>query len=148
MWYLADLDLLDTSTHPYTLTDTGQGHQRVQPSPRLAKAMRAIVGRVQGKDWVGSGVVHLGDRVVANGLVFIDKYTQISRILTPILITLRYVETQYETSRSFCAYVNDTYGSATRLRKMILRDFFKSAFDGSGADNFYDAVRKTKKKKV
>jgi hypothetical protein len=35
--------------------------------------------------------------------------------------------------------VDSGYGGMEKLRKDILHDFFKSAFDGSGADNFYDA---------
>ena len=31
------------------------------------------------------------------------------------------------------------FGGLEKLRKDILYDFFRSAFDGSGADNFYDA---------
>ncbi|KAJ1469307.1 hypothetical protein T484DRAFT_1852184 [Baffinella frigidus] len=36
-------------------------------------------------------------------------------------------------------YIDSTFGGPDTLRKDILYDFFKSAFDGSGADNFYDA---------
>ena len=36
-------------------------------------------------------------------------------------------------------FVNDGYGGFNKVRKDILYDFFRSAFDGSGADNFYDA---------
>ena len=36
-------------------------------------------------------------------------------------------------------YVDEQFGGCDRLRKDILIDFFRSAFDGSGADNFYDA---------
>ncbi|OMJ21938.1 UPF0652 protein, partial [Smittium culicis] len=37
------------------------------------------------------------------------------------------------------AYIDYTFGGPVNLRKMILADFFRSAFDGSGADNFFDA---------
>lgn len=33
-------------------------------------------------------------------------------------------------------YVNSMYGSVEGCRKAVLLDFFRHAFDGSGADNF------------
>lgn len=42
-----------------------------------------------------------------------------------------------------CRYVDEQFGGVEQLRKDILIDFFRSAFDGSGADNFYDAVSPT-----
>ncbi len=38
------------------------------------------------------------------------------------------------------AYIQEVFGGGDKLEKDILIDFFRSAFDGSGADNFYDAV--------
>jgi len=35
--------------------------------------------------------------------------------------------------------IKKNYGSAEECQITILQDFFKHAFDGSGADNFYDA---------
>lgn len=35
--------------------------------------------------------------------------------------------------------VVEQYGGVDKLRKTILADFFRHAFDGSGADNFFDA---------
>lgn len=39
LWCLGEEDLL-SETEPYKLTDTGQGLQRVQQSPRTFKAMQ------------------------------------------------------------------------------------------------------------
>ena len=36
-------------------------------------------------------------------------------------------------------YVESTFGGVDECRKTILADFFRHAFDGSGADNFFDA---------
>jgi len=141
LWILAEQDLLDTA-NIYKLKDTGQGLNRVQPAPRISKAMQAIVHKVQlrvGPDnWVGSSVIHLGDHNVPNALMFIDKYTQIPRILNPVMIALRRVK-DLMANEELKEYIEDRFGSLERCRKDILCDFFKYAFDGSGADNFFDA---------
>ena len=84
LWYLSDQDLLDGS-NPYSLKDTGQGLQRKQNSPRIHKAMQELISTTQHQmgagSWVGSSVVHIGDANVPNALIFIDKYTQVARIL-------------------------------------------------------------------
>ena len=36
-------------------------------------------------------------------------------------------------------FIEDGFGGVECLKKDIMYDFFKSGFDGSGADNFYDA---------
>jgi len=36
-------------------------------------------------------------------------------------------------------YFDEKWGGCLELILVILRDFFKHGFDGSGADNFYDA---------
>eukprot|EP01031_Cornospumella_fuschlensis_P037544 gene37544-45596_t len=92
LWHLAEEDLLQGE--PYVLQNTGQGLQRVQPSPRVYKAMHEILVHTQHSlgSWVGSSVIHLGDHNVPNALVFIDKYTQVSRILGPLVTTLRNLE--------------------------------------------------------
>ena len=37
------------------------------------------------------------------------------------------------------SYIEDEFGSAEGCCKEILGDFFRHGFDGSGADNFFDA---------
>ena len=140
LWAMAEEDLLSESV-TYSLQDTGQGMQRVQQSPRTYKAMQEILVRVQRKvsHWVGSTMIHLGDHNVPNSLSFIDKYTQVPRILGPIVSCLENVERIYEKDDGIKRMIDRGYGGLEKLRKDILYDFFRSAFDGSGADNFYDA---------
>ncbi len=63
-------------------------------SPNVGRAMSEILHRAQRMAgyWVGSSVIHLGDHNVPNSLMFIDKYTQVPRILNPITIVLRALE--------------------------------------------------------
>lgn len=73
LWSLADDDLISAS--PYRLTNTGQGLQRIQACRGIGVAMHKILNRAQKKsgNWVGSSVIHLGDRDVPNAFMFIDK---------------------------------------------------------------------------
>jgi len=102
--------------------------------------MHAILNRAQKSlgGWVGSSVIHMGDHNVPNALMFIDKYSQIYRILLPICNTLLNLPTLYGTP-ALREYIDSEYGSLDALYLDILGDFFRHAFDGSGADNFYDA---------
>lgn len=139
LWCLAEEDMLDPAC-PYTLQDTGQGFQRVQAAPRVAKAMRDLLFRTQSQlgSWVGSSVVHLGDKNVPNALQFLDKYTQVAHILAPIVICLDRLPEMCEHEKT-AHYIDTVFGGIEKCRKDILVDFFRSAFDGSGADNFFDA---------
>ncbi|KAI9293465.1 hypothetical protein K502DRAFT_325301 [Neoconidiobolus thromboides FSU 785] len=144
-WYYADEDLLGPNI--YRLRDTGQGLNRVQNCPNVSKIAHRTLHRAQQKVgyWVGSSVIHLGDRNVPNALVFIDKYNQVARILNPIVRCLEYLDNLEERRKmkeydnGLLKYINNTFESIANLRKVILADFFRSAFDGSGADNFFDA---------
>mmetsp|Transcript_6381 Transcript_6381/g.14209 ORF Transcript_6381/g.14209 Transcript_6381/m.14209 type:complete len:897 (-) Transcript_6381:120-2810(-) len=140
LWAMAEEDLLSESV-TYSLQDTGQGMQRVQQCPRTYKAMQKILTRVQSKvnHWVGSSVIHMRGHNVPNALSFIDKYTQVPRILNPIVSCLENLEKICEKDEGIRQMVDDGFGGLEKVRKDILYDFFKSAFDGSGADNFYDA---------
>jgi hypothetical protein len=70
--------------------------------------------------------------------MFIDKYTQVPRILGPVVLVVDSVESLCD-DPNLRAYVESTFGSIERCRRCILADFFRHAFDGSGADNFFDA---------
>ena len=139
LWCLAEEDLLAANNY-YSLRDTGQGLNRVQSAPSIGRAMHDIIQRAQRKvgSWIGSSVVHLGDHNVPNALTFIDKYTQVPRILNPIVQVIEAVPRCAEVG-----HVKDmmeaAHGSVQECQLDILQDFFKHAFDGSGADNFYDA---------
>eukprot|EP01126_Amoeba_proteus_P044459 TRINITY_DN4941_c0_g2_i5.p1 TRINITY_DN4941_c0_g2~~TRINITY_DN4941_c0_g2_i5.p1 ORF type:complete len:168 (-),score=35.23 TRINITY_DN4941_c0_g2_i5:244-747(-) len=118
----------------YKLMDTGQGMNRVQSAPKVSHVMSNILDVVRSGvgGWVGLSVVHLGDRDVPNALVFIDKYTQVPRILAPIVST---IERLHEMSSDAAVKIFiDQYGGLDHLCKCILRDFFRHGFDGSGDD--------------
>ncbi|KAG8714966.1 hypothetical protein FRC09_017062 [Ceratobasidium sp. 395] len=136
LWHLAESDLL--APHgTYRLRDTGQGLNRVQHAPKTSREMHAILGRAQRDigSWVGSSVIHMGDHNVPNALLFIDKYSQVYRILLPISNVLAQIPAQVKVRE----YATQEFGSVEGAIREILTDFFKHAFDGSGADSYFDA---------
>ncbi|KAI9915014.1 hypothetical protein PsorP6_007948 [Peronosclerospora sorghi] len=139
-WCLTDEDLLADGTR-YELTDTGQGLHRIQAAPRVSRAVHVILHATQRRldAWVGSSVIHLGDKNVPNALMFIDKYTQVGHILRPIIKTVDHLESLCASSTAIADYVTTTFDSVQQLQRAILADFFREAFDGSGGDNFFDA---------
>jgi len=62
----------------------------------------------------------------------------VARILNPIVLTLEKLD-DFSENDSLSEYVQDTFRGVEQCRKDILLDFFRSAFDGSGADNYFDA---------
>ena len=140
LWMLAEEDLLDP-TNRYRLADTGQGLNRVQQAPRTYRAMTGIVARCQQRigSWVGSSFVHMGDHNVPNAFMFIDKYTQVPRILSPMVLVLESIPKVYVQDKHVKNYVDAAFGSLDDALMTILTDFFRHAFDGSGADSFFDA---------
>ena len=151
IWATAEREMLDPS-NGYSLEDSGQGKQRIQR--RCAKTFAAIqsilestieevkTARYEGDDaagagqWIGSRKIHIGDAQVPNGMVFIDKYTNVSRILSPILRVFERIAETDEFTREF---VRIGYGSSEHLTKVILADFVRHGFDGSGGDTWDDA---------
>eukprot|EP00736_Rhodelphis_marinus_P011276 Rmarinus@m.25064 len=140
LWYLGERDLMDERSF-YRLRDTGQGLNRLQDAPYVGRAMRKIVSTVQAKlgYWVGSSVVHLGDHNVPNAMMFIDKYTQVPRILKPIVSFMEQIDKLTNDDPHIKDYVCGIYGTVEKAKLHVLTDFFRHAFDGSGADNFFDA---------
>jgi len=80
----------------------------------------------------------MGDHNVPNALMSIDKYSGTYCILLPICNTLSQLPTLYDLP-ALRAYIDAEYDSLDGLCLAILSDFFRHAFDGSGADNFYNA---------
>ena len=70
--------------------------------------------------------------------MFIDKYNQVPRILNPVVLVLSEIP-KLCLDPKIKSYVTSAFGSPERCTKLILVDFFRHAFDGSGADNFFDA---------
>ncbi|OBZ70214.1 hypothetical protein A0H81_09736 [Grifola frondosa] len=133
LWTLAEQDLLSENV-PYRLRDTGQGLNRT------SRMMHAILNRAQRSigSWVGSSVIHMGDHNVPNALMFIDKYSQVYRILLPICNTLSQIPKLTE-NHALRSYIDNEYGGVDGLSREILSDFFRHGFDGSGAGNYFDA---------
>lgn len=140
LWYLSEKDLLDPN-NMYHLRNTGQGLNRVQAARNVSRAMYEILSTVQRRveSWVGSSVVHLGDYNVPNALTFIDKYAQVQRILGPLCTCIRRIGEVAKEDGQIEGYIRDTFGGVENARKQILRDFFRHAFDGSGASDWFSA---------
>ena len=141
LWHYGESDLLSESSG-YRLVDTGQGLNRLQGAAKVSRAMHAILAMVQEKlgGWVGSSAIHLGDHNVPNAFIFLDKYSQIPRILGPIAHCLNQLETEYHRwGPVIQEYIDRTFGGVEKAKRLILADFFRHGFNGSGADNFFDA---------
>ena len=132
--YLAEQDLLGSTSSsssstpspppPYELRNTGQGLQRVQQSPLVYRAMHEILARTKHQlgGWVGSSVIHLGDNNVPNTLMFIDKYTQVPRILGPLIKTLENLEQACSNNEGLNRYML-AYGGIDKAKKVCIMHY-------------------------
>lgn len=140
LYTLVDADLL-SRTIRYRLMDTGQGLNRVQQCPAISRKMHVLLAQAQkvcGHHWVGSSAIHLGDHNVPNALMFIDKYLQVPRILNPIHAVIQHLP-NLSKDPFITHYIDEAFGGSELLREEFLGDFYRHAFDGSGADNSFDA---------
>lgn len=133
LWAGAENDLLNPR-NGYNLANTGQGMQRCQNAPATRSNMNDVLSSVQSKTtrWEGLSVVHLGDREVPNALIFIDKYTQVPRIIGPIVRCLHAIENELSQNPATLKFINDLFGSTDACIKYILADLFRGGFDGGG----------------
>ena len=139
-WEVVEEDMIGAGAGSYRFCDTGQGFHRVCSGPktyaRMQSALREARNAMGG--WVGTSVVHLGDNDVPNALVFIDKYTIIPKLLSPIVHTICEIDKVFaENHESYPGLRNllkAKYGTGEKLKMDILCDFFKHGFDGSGDD--------------
>jgi hypothetical protein len=63
---------------------------------------------------------------------------QVPRILTPLALVLEEVPKLYR-DPNLKQCIDSAFGGVEKCHKAILLDFCRHAFDGSGADNFFDA---------
>eukprot|EP00918_Siedleckia_nematoides_P058907 GHVU01128533.1.p1 GENE.GHVU01128533.1~~GHVU01128533.1.p1 ORF type:complete len:612 (-),score=113.78 GHVU01128533.1:326-2077(-) len=123
LWAHAEADLMDS---PYQLRGTGQGLNRVQDAPRIHKLMNQALKKVMNVTggWVGSTVVHIGDHNVPNAFMFIDKYTQVPRILNPVVLCLSQISRLYASNSATRAYIDSQYRGEVSLKKNDFGGFF------------------------
>ncbi|CRH02531.1 conserved protein, unknown function [Plasmodium relictum] len=140
LWSCAESDMLDFK-NPYRLIDTGQGLNRLQSGHKVLSVMKKILHNVQKKlgGWIGSSMIHMGDSNIPNTFMFIDKYTQVPRILTPIVLCLQKIDELYNSTAAMKNYIKNEFNGAHNLKMTITCDFFRHGFDGSGGDNFNEA---------
>lgn len=71
--------------------------------------------------------------------MFIDKYCQVPLILNPVISVCLDLPGISAKDKAMKSYMESVFGSVGGAVDAILVDFFRHAFDGSGADNFFDA---------
>lgn len=139
LWKVADEDLLAPIS--YKLVDTGQGLQRIKAAPQTLRWMYRIILEVQRRTpvtFIGSLAVHIADTAVPLALTFLDKYIQVPRILIPVDRCLTMID-EIVRDPFMRSSVENEYGSTNDLKMVILTDFFRHAFNGSGGLDYFNA---------
>lgn len=139
LWKIADEDLL--SKVNYKLADTGQGLQRIKAAPQTQRWMYKIILEVQRKtpvSFIGSLAVHIADTAVPLALNFLDKYIQVPRILIPVDRCLSMID-EIAKDPFMRSSIENEFGGCSELKLVILADFFRHAFNGSGGQDYFNA---------
>ena len=76
----------------------------------------------------------LYNSLLASTRSYINKYTQVTTILSPIVRVLDSLDEIAAEDEGIADLICGEFGSVERCRKVILRDFFRHGFDGSGDD--------------
>ena len=105
-----------------------------QQSQRFSRSSGfAVAGRT---GWVGSNVVHLGDHCVPNALCFMDKYSQIGRVLGPIVAALDAVDRiaagggrRFDTTEASRLRRINAEESANLANAFVSDDFMSAMYD-------------------
>lgn len=64
---------------------------------------------------------------------------QVPRILNPVVAVLDELPRIAARDANVTTYMEALYGTVDAARRAVIADFCRHAFDGSGADNFFDA---------
>lgn len=83
--------------------------------------------------------VSVSEKWLSSDVLTLPFSLSVPHILGPIVACLENLERMCDEDDGIKTMVKDGFGGLDKLRKDILFDFFRNAFDGSGADNFYDA---------
>ena len=57
--------------------------------------------------------------------MFIDKYTQVSRILLPIVRCIQEIDSSMMKDEGMKSYIETSFGGGENLKRTILSDFFR-----------------------
>ena len=66
------------------------------------------------------------------------RYNAVARILAPLVNVITQIP-KFSENPGLKTFIEQGFGDASEAQRGILVDFFRAAFDGSGADNFFEA---------
>ena len=66
------------------------------------------------------------------------RYNAVARILAPLVNVITQIP-NFSENPGLKTFIEQGFGGTADAQRAILVDFFRAAFDGSGADNFFEA---------